>query len=248
MLKRIDIPLVFATTSVVAVVCAVLIVGDHSGSARVDVPAQSIVDRATQNIAYYTAMLAWFTAALAAASVAQGFFLVRADKTARAAANAAQASVDLARETAQMQLRAYVYIDALEIRNFGTERPLEAWLMLKNSGNTPAYNFQRLGHIALGEFPLRTFATVIWGNIKGFLAPNGEVYFGPLRTQKALTADEYASVVAGTHAIYVWGNLRYTDAFKRERYVQFRSYYRGNGVPVVGTVATQQDTDGNGSN
>lgn len=205
-------------------------------------------------LAQYTFWLFLATAALAAASCLQLWFLIRTDKTARISADAArqsavaaQESVRLASETAQMELRAYVYIDALEIRNFGTEKPLEAWLMLKNSGNTPAFDFQRMGHIAVYHFPMGRFPTVIWGNVKGFLAPKGEVYFGPLPTQKALTSEEYAAVVAGTSAIYVWGNLRYTDAFKQERYVQFRSYYRGDGIPVVGTVHTQQDIEGNGS-
>jgi hypothetical protein len=47
---------------------------------------------AEKQIAYYTKWLAWFTGALVAVSLMQGYFLLRADKTARIAANAADLS------------------------------------------------------------------------------------------------------------------------------------------------------------
>jgi hypothetical protein len=47
---------------------------------------------AEKQIAYYTKWLAWFTGALVAVSGIQGYFLLRADKTARIAANAADLS------------------------------------------------------------------------------------------------------------------------------------------------------------
>src|ERR1700682_435292 len=42
-----------------------------------------------ERIARYTLGLAWFTGVLAAVAIAQAYFLIRADKTARIAANAA---------------------------------------------------------------------------------------------------------------------------------------------------------------
>src|SRR5216683_1718173 len=49
---------------------------------------------AEKQIAYYTKWLAWFTGALVVASGIQGYFLLRADKTARISADAAKRSAD----------------------------------------------------------------------------------------------------------------------------------------------------------
>src|SRR6478752_10589125 len=47
-------------------------------------PAQeSVQDIAAETVAHYTKMLAWFTAVLAIGSLAQNYFLLRADQTAR---------------------------------------------------------------------------------------------------------------------------------------------------------------------
>jgi hypothetical protein len=56
---------------------------------------------AEKQIAYYTKWLAWFTGALVAVSAFQGYFLLRSDKTARIAANAADLS---ARAAISLQL------------------------------------------------------------------------------------------------------------------------------------------------
>jgi len=47
-------------------------------------------DAAAASLTFYTELLAWFTCILAIASIAQGIFLIRADRTARIAANAAK--------------------------------------------------------------------------------------------------------------------------------------------------------------
>jgi hypothetical protein len=51
-------------------------------------------DIAAEIIAYYTKVLAWFTAVLAFASIGQGVMLLRADKITRRAADAAKESAD----------------------------------------------------------------------------------------------------------------------------------------------------------
>ena len=62
-------------------------VGDTMAEkARQAIPPQSSDER----LADYTELLAWFTGVLAVVSIFQGFLLLRADKTARAAANAAE--------------------------------------------------------------------------------------------------------------------------------------------------------------
>jgi hypothetical protein len=61
---------------------------------------------AEKQIAYYTKWLAWFTLALVAVSGIQGYFLLRADKTARIAADAAKESADAVTQSE----RAHIFI------------------------------------------------------------------------------------------------------------------------------------------
>ena len=62
---------------------------------------ESIEDISTDTIAYYTEMLAWFTGILAVVSVAQGYFLYRADK--------------LVQESLTNVQRAFVFIKTFEL-------------------------------------------------------------------------------------------------------------------------------------
>jgi hypothetical protein len=61
---------------------------------------ESIQDISAEAVAYYTKVLAWFTGVLAAVSIIQGIFLIKADKTARISADAAK----LAAESAEKQM------------------------------------------------------------------------------------------------------------------------------------------------
>jgi hypothetical protein len=65
---------------------------------------EEIKSIATETVAYYTEMLAWFTGVLAIVSIVQGIFLYKADKTTAKAANAALLSA----EASQLQARAAV--------------------------------------------------------------------------------------------------------------------------------------------
>jgi hypothetical protein len=169
----------------------------------------------------------------------------RSADAAKEAADVARDAVKLAEKTAERQLRAYVFADALEIRKFGTNEPLEGWLFLKNSGATPSYEFERGGKLMYTRFPATEFPQIEWGGIKGYLAPHGEIFFGPIPLPRALTAAETANVIAGTHAIYLFGKIKYRDAFGHQRGFEFRSYYRGNGTAAGPVLTTQQDSEGN---
>jgi hypothetical protein len=160
-------------------------------------------------------------------------------------ADAASDSVKLTKETAESQLRAYVFADALEIRKFGTNEPLEGWLFLKNSGATPAYGLERGAKLMYTRFPATEFDEIEWSGTEGHLAPHGEVFFGPIPLPRALTAVETSNVIAGTHAIYLFGKIRYRDAFGHQRSIEFRSYYRGTGTGTGPILPTQQDSEGN---
>jgi hypothetical protein len=97
---------------------------------------------AEKQIAYYTKWLAWFTGALVAVSGIQGYFLLRADNTARLAANAADLS---ARAAVAIELP-IIRIDpdngSFGVRQeFGirTEELLIQHVGFKNDGRTKAF-------------------------------------------------------------------------------------------------------------
>jgi hypothetical protein len=105
-------------------------------------PTESFWERTTSDpLDLYTFLLAVFTAALVGVSTFQIYFLNRADKTARTAADAAKKSADSLRNIE----RAYVFIDyellrerneALKVDGISPYKQIE--LVFKNLGRTPA--------------------------------------------------------------------------------------------------------------
>jgi hypothetical protein len=98
----------------------------------------------TEALARYTGALVAVTALLAIVSCVQIWFLIRADKTGRRAADAAKEAAEaardqvvLARDTAEAPLRAYLSVaDIFMHRDKG-----EVGVSIKNNGRTPAKLF-----------------------------------------------------------------------------------------------------------
>lgn len=162
---------------------------------------------------------------------------------------ATKALVVGAEDTSARQSRAYVFVDQSEIRQFGWDQPPEAWLLLKNMGTTPAYQVRRRAHIGLSRYPCTSFETPAWPAqiAKSDLGPGGEIQFGPIALDRKLTNEETDKVVKGEYAIYVWGEVKYLDAFGEGQEMEFRYYFRGNGTPQYNTVPTTHDFEGNNS-
>jgi hypothetical protein len=151
-----------------------------------------------------------------------------------------------AEETAERQLRAYVSVSSAEVRKFGTAQPLEARVVVRNSGQTPAYKLRNQIAIAAAKFPVKKFPDYPeWKSTSsGFLGP-GEIIQSWINAPRALTTEEQAKVVSGEVAIYVSFEVRYWDTFgKKEHFAQFRGFYRGDGVaPGAGTVLELTQTE-----
>jgi hypothetical protein len=105
----------------------------------------------TDSVGLYTLVLAVFTGLLVAVSGFQGYFLLRADKTARISAEAARASTALAREEfiathrPRMRIKHIWMVDRMAWR---LSQPLEVNLDIVNIGDAIAYvtwiNYQTL--------------------------------------------------------------------------------------------------------
>lgn len=60
----------------------------------------------------------------------------------RRAANSADAIVDVTRDSAERQLRAYISVDQIMVTSISVGAPLVAWVKVQNRGQTPARNIK----------------------------------------------------------------------------------------------------------
>lgn len=138
----------------------------------------------------------------------------------------------ISHDTAKRQLRAYV--------SFGTERTTldrdnktGKWIInydYKNNGVTPAYKFT----IATGHF----LADNEDAEASRLGAPYSVGALGPSDIvadweTTELTDADVEALRRGSKALIFYGVLKYTDAFKRQRWTRFR-YFIGGSVPYAG--------------
>ena len=183
-------------------------------------PEQAIEDRKEREIkraldrdlTSYTGWQAIFTFILIVVGIFQlGLFiwqlrLIReslADtKTAAEAANksadAAEHTVSTMKDTAERQLRAYVSVDSAEIIDLVAGFTPAARLIVKNSGQTPAYNLTGIGGIAIGEsferLPPPTGSPAMSKSSLSAGATADQLHHAP----QPLTSEALAALIAGT--------------------------------------------------
>jgi hypothetical protein len=124
------------------------IAGCHQHRARLYLKQIYPQEKADDRIADYTLWLAILTGALVVASGIQMYFITRADRIATRASNATQSlavataeSVGLARENAERELRAYIFLENAFFKRSG----IDTWSIsyrLKNFGKTPAHKVE----------------------------------------------------------------------------------------------------------
>ncbi len=155
-----------------------------------------------------------------------------------AAATAAQASqeavaatldaIEVTRDAAMRELRAYVVMHSMSLNRTGDEvRGFTAAIeiVFKNVGKTPAYKTRFVyGINDDGEPP--DFAQM------KELDDDKRMDFGPeqhLRqafTSRLLSANLQRSVFNGSVPLYVWGTVTYVDAYNNDRYLNFRMEFK----------------------
>jgi hypothetical protein len=152
--------------------------------------------------------------------------------------------------TAERQLRAYVLVSSAKVHDFGIERPPRAEVIIKNSGQTPAFDLSPWAGFVIGDFPLnielidpppsikKSQATLGAGDTSGHLTPAG----------RPLTKIEIDMIKSGTKAIYVFGEIKYQDIFKKtERTTHYRMMYGGGGgaTPDGALIFCEEGNDAN---
>ena len=169
--------------------------------------------------------------------------------TARAA-KATEDSVELAADTAQRQLRAYVCLSVALMKFYGPNQ-FEAQLTFKNSGQTPAYKVDHriLTWIGPRNSPYADFPQPDNLNVRGIsgtLGPGEGVILTRMR-------DSWGNLPEGplgtpVKSVYAYGIVTYEDAFGKERFTRFCLIWDGrltnrNGEQwgVLGTYSEGND-------
>jgi hypothetical protein len=135
-----------------------------------------------------------------------------------------------AERTAERQLRAYVDIVSGQILDFGKPGNVKLRLVIKNSGQTPAYNLSQWTSVGADDIPPKT----------GFAGPNLPVshvstlapggFHTVLQEYGPLTESHIAKIKDDKAAIWTWGCVDYRDAFGHPRKTLFRLLYSGPGT------------------
>lgn len=170
----------------------------------------------------------------------------RAADAAKESADAARDAVKLAGETAERQLRAYVSAGEATIQNFGFAEIIKGRVIVKNSGQTPAYKMKIKTTFGFDEYPLRTKPPAPDDLVEETDLGPGDFTQSLSPMARILTSEEIGRIRDGHAAIYFIGVIEYRDAFGHERITKFRRLFGGYaGVNDQGAMAT--DKEGNES-
>jgi hypothetical protein len=133
-------------------------------------------------------------------------------------------TIDVMRDTAISQLRAYVSAPKASIVNLTGKGLSEGHVTLKNSGQTPAYNLMHVGGVVLGTIQEDVDASRFRGNKTVAVLGPGDEYHTTTPAGRELTDADRSALRNGAKRIYVYGDIRYTDAFGCERFTKIQIY------------------------
>jgi hypothetical protein len=161
-------------------------------------------------------------AALVQAIVA--YFMMRGLDHSRDQAEAARATLELSRQTAERQLRAYMGLSTMELHDGPTPWPLGIKLGFINRGQTPAMGVEVLHRMSLSPVghgavfaPLERPQEVS----RSAVLP-GDQYFVATTDAMFERAWPWEGWRRGEYELHVWGEVTYTDTFGNAQRSKFR--------------------------
>jgi hypothetical protein len=214
-------------------------------------------------IIFWTIVLAATTVVLAAiAAVQVGMFWIQLGfmregvddakvvaEAARKSADAAESAIKSAENAARRQLCAYIVfsegrlsaatkecVPILPPETIRAGLPVCGHLMFKNAGQTPAYDLYIDHGLTFTEWPIKEemLRPVHSGPVsRGFVGPGDERV--SMSFSRPLTTDDITAFQTGKKAIFVHGEVRYRDAFKKQRWTRF-CYFMGGPEGIKGTA------------
>jgi hypothetical protein len=159
---------------------------------------------------------------------------------AKDASKAAADSIKLAEKTSRQQLRAYLFPKFPRMVIFNHGKICVHQMLVKNYGQTPADDV-----VVISNTDFLDPNPVPFPNLdepdeisKSTIAPTGEIIF-TTETEYPLTIENLENVASGTKAFFVWGQIRYNDAFGRPQTTDFRLRFgkiqlqAGSGVMMI---------------
>ena len=151
-----------------------------------------------------------------------------AEKTANAArdsARAASKTVTLMRTTSRKDLRARVFV--LSAQRIGPANPVafSAEVTIKNFGKIPAYRCTCFIEMiqATNPAPTEPFPNPrrTGQEPRMVLPPGGEIKVALFLHAGTFQHNQHNLVMAGSHAVYIYGEIQYRDGFKHDRVSKF---------------------------
>jgi len=173
---------------------------------------------------------------------------ISAVKQAGRAADAASRQAEIAADTEIRQLRAYIYVLGMPFKNFGATKPVETGVIAKNGGETPASQVVNTIYMAVLKYPLDVNVTTFQvapqtKATRSFLYRDMELDTS-IVSPRLLSDQETALVTDGrTQRIYVWGEITYSDAFEKQRYVHYCYNFDGPGIAAGNVHLCDQYND-----
>ena len=139
---------------------------------------------------------------------------------AKAATRAADAAVAVTRDTAQRQLRAYVFVENILLTDEGGDGSSHALLKIRNTGQTPAYRLK--SHVQIEFDPDRRASfdphRLIDNDSKAVIMDiGGGNMRGRMHTRKARDFDDKMALRSIDTYAHVFGRISYLDCFNAER-------------------------------
>jgi hypothetical protein len=176
-------------------------------------------------ITFFTGILALVAVLQWCSMRKQAKFMRQTMEETRKAADAATNTVKAMEDTAQRQLRAYLFPVLAQIVTRDNERTLS--VKIKNCGQTPAYRYKAylaVGVKGISDYPQSILPPQNTEYSRGDVGPGSDVELGG-----ALQIDQEDDmrIRAGTHALHVYGRIDYEDVFGRGQYNEFRLWSSG---------------------
>lgn len=206
-----------------------------------DLIAQQGMDNATQRMAdiseHQTLLILVGTVLLFATLL----LTLQANRAAVRAAKAAEGTVEVTRDIARRQLRAYVGTELTVLKDLAAGKCPEMRIIIKNFGQTPAYDIASWSEMEIMKpSEARFVLTKSKPGGKKVLNPSS-TYSNYARKDEPLTDAEFEIIQSDTARLYWFGELTYRDAFDELHTTTFRYECGGERLLSLGNMALSND-------
>lgn len=194
-------------------------------------------DLSAQQRAAFSGLVAAVVSALALMATGIGIYYVRetlkatlkaVEDTSEATEAMREANV-IARDSAERQLRAYIFLDeagSIGPFTFAVGEPPHGLVNIKNYGQTPAYDVVCQRGCIVGPWPIPDdfeFPADDTGRFSGgtTLAPGVQTSFPIYKEGMSVMQAEFDEIISGASTLYVWGRIKYRDVMNVPRHTNF---------------------------